>query len=84
MIVAPKLTVQEVATPLWMRLRDYMADKLDDLREQNDAGGLNEIQTAMLRGRIACLKELIALENQPPLYSDGNTNPFTATRMGQE
>lgn len=82
MIADPRLTVTERNTPLWMKLRAYMADRLDDLREQNDTPSLNDIQTAALRGHIRCLKELLALENEPPFQDDGTTSPFTETRMG--
>lgn len=39
----------------------WAIDKLAQARERND-GDLNPIQTAMLRGRIQTLKELLALE----------------------
>ena len=60
------------------------AEKLEKLREQNDGFGLNEIQTAQVRGQIKCLRDLIALEEPPPFQDDGNTNQHTATRAGLE
>jgi hypothetical protein len=80
----PRLNVQERNTPLWLRLRAHMAEKLEKLREQNDGFGLNEIQTAQVRGQIKCLRDLIALEEPPPFQDDGNTNQHTATRAGLE
>lgn len=45
----------------WPRLRALLEDRLADLREQND-NRLDDEKTANLRGRIAEVKALLALE----------------------
>lgn len=83
MIADPRLSVAEAHTPLWMRLRAHMQGRLDSLRAMNDSPALNDIQTATLRGQIQCLKELLDLENTPPVYDDdGNASPLTEMRVG--
>lgn len=54
----------ERQSPLWLRLRDYLDERIDALRNQNE-GNLGEIDTAHLRGRIAQLKALRALGDEP-------------------
>ena len=44
----------------WQEIEAWAKDKLASARNQND-GDLNEIETAKLRGRIALLKEIVAL-----------------------
>lgn len=51
----------EARTPLWMRLRGHMEQRLAELRAQNDTP-LDDRKTAELRGRIAMLKELLAAD----------------------
>lgn len=52
----------EARTPLWMRLRGHMEQRLAELRAQNDNTSLDDRKTAELRGRIAMLKELLAAD----------------------
>ncbi len=51
----------EARTPLWMRMRGHMEQRLAELRAQNDTQ-LDDRKTAELRGRIAMLKELLAAD----------------------
>lgn len=51
----------EARTPLWMRMRGHMEQRLAELRAQNDTP-LDDRKTAELRGRIAMLKELLAAD----------------------
>ena len=44
----------------WQDIDAWAKLKLESSRNQND-GDLNEIETAKLRGRIALLKEIVAL-----------------------
>ncbi len=46
-------------TPQWQRLRDHLTARLQQLREENDSGDAES--TAKRRGRIAEIKELLAL-----------------------
>lgn len=54
----------ETRTPLWMRLREHLERRLADLRKQNDDPALDDTKTAVLRGRIAALNEVLAAEVQ--------------------
>ena len=60
-----ELTDGERHHPFWMRLVAHLGEELRQLRGRND-GPLTEIETATLRGRIQCLKSLIALGDVPP------------------
>lgn len=56
-----KLAPHERANPVWARIEQYYRARLADLREQNDSPNLDEVKTAVLRGRIAELRGLLAL-----------------------
>lgn len=45
----------------WSAIEDWANAQLTKAREDNDSPVRTEVQTAMLRGRIKLLKELIAL-----------------------
>jgi hypothetical protein len=49
----------------WRVLRRHLEDRLQHWRVQNE-GDLDAVRTAHNRGRIAVLKELIALDQNPP------------------
>jgi hypothetical protein len=59
-----ELSDGERAHPLWARFKAHLLDRLADARTRNDDASANEPATAMLRGRIACLKALIALGDE--------------------
>lgn len=68
-----RLTSAERTSPLWLRLRSHLQERLAKARARND-GALAPDETARLRGRIACLKDLLALEEDrppPSLIGDG-------------
>ena len=48
-------------SPTWGFIRTWTEETLDQTREQNDFKKHDEIATAMLRGRIKLLKELLEL-----------------------
>lgn len=60
MTIKLKLSAQERRVPVWLRIEEALLAELDVLRRQNDAP-VDEIQTARLRGRIAELKDLLAI-----------------------
>ncbi len=60
------LTADERHNQLWLKLAGYMKVRLDDLRRKND-NALSEFDTATVRGSIRCMKELIALGDDPPV-----------------
>ena len=51
----------EVYSPTWKFIAQWAAAQLAAERERNDSYRLTEQQTALLRGRIDLLKDLIAL-----------------------
>lgn len=60
-----RLSATERASPLWLRLKAHLHERLAKARTRND-GALAPDETARLRGRIACLKDLLALEEDRP------------------
>jgi hypothetical protein len=59
---ADPLTRSDFDTRTWARLRLLLAARLQLLREENDSG--DDETTARRRGRIAEIKELLALEDE--------------------
>lgn len=59
------LPVHDRQSDLWLRLMKHFGARLEMLRRTNDAAELDERQTAALRGGIAELKRLIALNDGP-------------------
>ena len=58
------LSEQDKNNPLWGALMAYFENRLQALRTKND-GALSEADTANIRGRIAEIKAMMNLENQP-------------------
>lgn len=58
------LTIEERRSAFWQKLAEHCSDRLEVLRKEND-GDKSELDTAKLRGRIAELKLLISLGNEP-------------------
>ncbi len=59
-----RLAPHERINPLWVALERHMQQSLAELRALNDTS-LPPERTADIRGRIAQLKELLALANEP-------------------
>lgn len=59
-----ELNQNDFASVTWQRLRLHMETRLQILRLRNDAN-LNADDTAHIRGQIAALKTLLALEKDP-------------------
>ena len=53
--------VFEEHSQTWRWLRQQVQDKLDQARQDNDAIGRDDTQTAFLRGRISAYKEFLAI-----------------------
>ena len=49
-------------TPTWRQISEWAQAQLARARDRNDAN-LNEIDTALLRGEIRCLKKILDLPN---------------------
>jgi hypothetical protein len=61
-----RLAENDKQSGTWGKLSAHLKDRLETLRRQNDGERLTDIQTAVIRGKIAILKELCALEEEPP------------------
>lgn len=61
-----KLTQAEANSPLWDKLRQHFEARLAELRAKNDSDLLDAIKTSHLRGRLASVKEILALDRQEP------------------
>lgn len=57
------LAIADVQSPTWAKVRDYLQQRLAQLREENDSGD-TEIITTRRRGRIAEIKDMLALEEE--------------------
>lgn len=51
----------DFTSPTWRQVTEWANDQLTRARERNDAAGLSEVDTALLRGEIRCLKRLLDL-----------------------
>ena len=67
----------------WGYIRNWAEKKLIQLRKENDSQGLDDVATAILRGRIAELKAVLALPDKKGLLSD-DTIPSTGRLYGED
>lgn len=56
----------DFTSPTWYAVQALAAQKVAQLREQNDSPMLDAVATANKRGRIAAWKELLALADHKP------------------
>ena len=56
------MTPQDFRTDTWRRLTKHLEDRLQALRQSNDTPS-SETATATIRGKIAMVKELLALSS---------------------
>lgn len=56
----------DFTSPTWRAIEKLASQELATLREKNDSLTLDAIRTAELRGRIASLKDLLALAKPAP------------------
>lgn len=59
------LTQEDFKTPMWQRMREHVEARLNHLRQINDQNHDME-KTASIRGAIAELKGLLALDKSKP------------------
>jgi len=74
-----KLQEHETRSALWLRLQAHLGAQLDAARRKND-GDLSMEDTQRLRGRIAQLKEILALSQTEPVQ--GVATDDAATMIG--
>lgn len=53
----------DFSSPTWHSMRKWAEEQLRVCREKNDAPGLNENDTALVRGEIRLLKRILDLPN---------------------
>ena len=63
-----ELSENEKASPLWLRLKAHLEDRLAAARVRND-GVQMEAETAALRGEIRALKRIISLGDDRPILT---------------
>lgn len=81
------LTLEDFQTRTWALLASHMRERIAELREENDSFKLDEAATARTRGRIAQLKELLALadkaaEARASRGSAGDSSPQPSSPLG--
>lgn len=59
-----ELNLNDFSSVTWAKLRLYLETRLEILRKRNDAN-LPPDDTAHIRGQIAALKNVLALEEDP-------------------
>ena len=64
-----RLSEAQTTNPLWHALRKHYAERLAQLRMDNDNSRLSDIDTAELRGRIDECKAFLAMESPEPEIS---------------
>lgn len=60
------LNAGDINSQAWVHIKDYYQRRLQHLREQNDGVGSIESK-ALIAGRIAEVKELLALDSPAPV-----------------
>ena len=64
---------EDFSTPTWRRLTQHLEARLQALRERNDSTSNDQNKTAAIRGQIAAVKEILALQvSASPV--DGQSN----------
>lgn len=66
----------EPKSPTWLAVEELALSKLERLRLTNDGTGNTEVETAVIRGRIAVWKELLALVKAPAMDADDSSHGF--------
>lgn len=65
------LTPQEKLSPVWLKLEQFLTERIEICRRKND-GDLDQFETTALRGEIKALKRILALgEDLPLMEADG-------------
>ena len=60
------LSSQDRTSPTWAQLKEHLERELQIQRGKNDAFSLGPDVTASIRGRIAQIKDLLALDKDVP------------------
>ncbi len=63
------LTEDERKSPVWASVQKHLERMLARKRIENDNPKLTDVETATLRGHIACLKAMQALDKPPQVVA---------------
>ena len=77
-----RLETHERQDPLGLKLKAHYEGELEKLRRKNDALGLGERDTLVLRGNIQFLKGFLALWDEPPPVVATDARPRTRIDLG--
>lgn len=66
------LRAEDFRTETWKRLTKHLQERLQDLRESNDAPSFDAERTALIRGQIKAVKEILDLANLASSSPDGD------------
>jgi len=57
--------VIDAGSETWQAVEEYANEQIQLLRLRNDSPALDQVSTAVTRGRIAAMKDLLALAKAP-------------------
>lgn len=66
------------ASPCWQKLKAHYERRLADLRVRLEMTSLTDNESAVLRGRIAEVKALLAINNELPSIASQQERPLGA------
>lgn len=69
------LTQEERTSTTWRSVERHLQRMLDKKRLENDSPNLTAVETATLRGHIACLTAFLALGKTPPAMTAPMARP---------
>lgn len=76
------LTDDERSSAVWQSLRGRLEEMLAKKRVENDNPDLTDVETATLRGHLACLKAILALGKEPPAMTATDARPGPRVNLG--
>lgn len=76
------LTEDERGSAVWKSVQAQLERLLAKKRMENDNPKLTDVETATLRGHIACLTAMLALGKAPPPMTATNARPGPRVDLG--
>lgn len=62
-----RLSPGQVIDPLWLKVKEHIEQEISRLRKENDNPALGPEKTALIRGQIKSLQNMMLLEDRPPV-----------------
>ena len=81
-IIESFLTKDERTSPVWKSVQAHLERMLAKKRIENDNPKLTDVETATLRGHIACLRAILSLGSKPPEMTAPNARPGPRIDLG--